>query len=763
MTTVLKKIVSVDNVGRLASCRQKGPELNTYNLLFAENGRGKTTLCAVLRSLETGQHEHITERKTISPTAGEPAAVIRIDGGEARYQNQTWNKTVPEIAIFDATFVAQNVHAGEFVGRDHRTNLLEVIIGEAGVALTKQVNDRDVAIREKNSEIGRSRKSIEALLPKGVPIDKFLPLAEDLNIDSKIKAKTDALKTAKEALAIEQRALLAEVPAPTIPEVLIPLLGKTLEEVSADAEKRLQAQIARHEMHEKGQTWLSEGLGYVKGDVCPFCGENVKGLDLVEAYKQYFSESYGTLIAEIEQAQSDLDATMGDAALASLARVFATNLAHHEFWKQYAEFELAAPDHDAEIATPMAALRKALEDLLDRKRANPLEAVIPDQEFDALRLAAGNSSETIDTYNAAVKVANGVIEKKKQEAAGANANLIEQDLALLHLTRLRFDAKVKSLCDELLGFIADKDQLDKDKEVAKKALDTLADQMISNYETTINKLLEGFGAGFSLTNSKKTYVGGKPVSAYQILINNQPVDLGDAGTPIGEPSFRTTLSAGDKSALALAFFLAKLDHDPKKTDRIIVFDDPFNSQDRSRRERTAELLKKYGSECKQMILLSHDPFFLSLVYSRLPKAERHCIQLSRVPDNYTTIEEWDVEKETQEGYFKDHAALSSYLLYGAKDLIDIARKIRPVLEGYLRYRFPLQFPDNEWLGDMIGRIRAAAVNHPMLPALLDLSEINDYSKKYHHDTNPGKADSEPLNDGELQTYVRRTLDIAGGY
>jgi wobble nucleotide-excising tRNase len=95
--------------------------------------------------------------------------------------------------------------------------------------------------------------------------------------------------------------------------------------------------------------------------------------------------------------------------------------------------------------------------------------------------------------------------------------------------------------------------------------------------------------------------------------------------------------------------------------------------------------------------------------------------------------------------------------------VDIVRKIRPVLEGYLRYRFPHQFPDNEWLGDMIKRIRDSTGQHPMSAALAELESINDYSKKYHHDTNPGKADSEQINDGELQAYAKRTLKIVGGY
>lgn len=64
---------------------------------------------------------------------------------------------------------------------------------------------------------------------------------------------------------------------------------------------------------------------------------------------------------------------------------------------------------------------------------------------------------------------------------------------------------------------------------------------------------------------------------------------------------------------------------------------------------------------------------------------------------------------------------------------------------------------------MIGVIRDAGDDHPMFPAVAELTAINDYSKKFHHDTNPGKADSEQLDDGELKTFVTRTLAVAGGY
>ena len=56
---------------------------------------------------------------------------------------------------------------------------------------------------------------------------------------------------------------------------------------------------------------------------------------------------------------------------------------------------------------------------------------------------------------------------------------------------------------------------------------------------------------------------------------------------LSEPSFRNTLSAGDKSTLALALFLAKLNADPALNETIVVLDDPFTSLDSFRRQFTA--------------------------------------------------------------------------------------------------------------------------------------------------------------------------------
>lgn len=765
----LKKFIKIENVGRLVACSQKGPELKRYNLLFAENGRGKTTLCSVLRSFETGQPEHIAERKTLSPSAGDPVVEIRQDGGDAYYQKNAWNKSNKDIVIFDSTFVAQNVHAGEFVDRSHRANLLQVIIGEAGVKLAATVNGLDAQIREHNSKIAAAKKALESQNLNGTTLSAFLEIVDDPDIDKKISDKEAEVSAAQVTQLIKDRSALKELTIPELPADFMITLSKTIADVEKSAEQKIQDQINKHAMHDKGEVWLSEGLGYIQNDDCPFCGQNTKGSELLPAYKQYFSESYEELKIEIQNLISKVENQVGTSFQSKASLLNASNTADIEFWKKYTALKIEPLDIDTNVIAPLVAIAEAAQNLVAHKLAKPLEEVVPAAVFNAAINDLAKVATLLNRHNIDIKAANLKIEEKRNSALTSSLAKVEKELQALNVVKLRYAAKVKPLCDEYQKLTLEKVKLDADKDAAKLALDAHADTMIKDYQTTINNILVGFGAGFSLTNSKKTYIGGKPTSAYQILINNHPVDLGDGTTPIGQPSFRTTLSAGDKSTLALAFFLAKLDHDASKASRIIIFDDPFNSQDRSRRERTAELLKKYGSECHQMILLSHDPFFLSLVHSKLPKNQTHCLQLSRVPGNqgvvaggYSTLEEWDLEKETQDGYFKEHAALNSYMLNGSKDYIDTVRKIRPVLEGYLRYRFPNQFSATNWLGDMIGTIRNDNT-HPMHNAHTDLAEINDYSKKYHHDTNPGKADSELIDDGELQTYVDRTLKIVGGY
>jgi wobble nucleotide-excising tRNase len=131
----------------------------------------------------------------------------------------------------------------------------------------------------------------------------------------------------------------------------------------------------------------------------------------------------------------------------------------------------------------------------------------------------------------------------------------------------------------------------------------------------------------------------------------------------------------------------------------------------------------------------------------------------------TAITECDIKDQVRGDYFQNHTILRKYRDYGEGDARHVAKTIRPLLEGYFRFKLPGYFGDNDWLGDFIKAIREADQTNPIAVAqviLEELEDLNNYSKRYHHDQNPG-ADSEPIDEGELEAYVKRTLKLVGGF
>ena len=565
----IEKFACIKNIGQFVNCVQEDKDLSLkkHNLIFGENGRGKTTLCAVLRSLQDGNHEHITERTTIPSNSRVPEVVINFDAENIVFKNQFWTKTISGIVIFDSTFIAQNIYSGESVTGSHRANLLQVIVGETGVHLMRTIEELTEAISMKNFELEKIEESVD------LDFIDFIP---------------------------------------------------------------------------------------------------VKGLIPVVSFKDFL---------ELDNIV-DIDS------------------------------KIAAKEN--EIATPISMFF------------------------------------------------SGKIAEQEEKPKAADFLTTMQEIFHLRVVKHRYNSRNSQLCLNYKNLLSEKIALEQEKAITKANLDQHGTMTINPYEETINKFLEGFGANFSITNSKQEHGGDVPTASYQILINEHPVDLGSDSTPIGQPCFRTALSAGDRSTLALAFFLAQLHHNPKKKDCVVVFDDPVSSLDDYRQEHTAELLKKCGEESAQLLVFSHDVRFLNLVCSKLPSdADPHFLQLSRAPNNTTVIEKWDINTEIQSSYLKDLAILESYLKNGLmkRDRIDIARKVRPVLEGYLRYQFPYKFAPNVGLGTMIEKISKLPERPSIHSRLEDLAKLNIFSRRYHHPDSE-KTGGERLTDGELRGHVRRTLDIA---
>jgi len=758
----LSKFVSIKNIGRFQNYNAAGDVmLKRFTLVFAENGRGKSTLCAILRSAQSNGPDYVIGRRTLGTTDA-PQVHLLTASGAVTFKAGAWSQPMPHLAIFDSTFVAENVFSGDAVDLDHKRNLYRVIIGNAGVTMAQKLNDLDAQIRIATSAIRIKRATIDGRVPSGLSFDVFVNLIADPAIEAKIAEKERELEAVQQSGQIRARAGLSEITFPEVPTSLAELLLRTITGLSATVEQRIATHTAKHQMRENGEAWLQEGLGYIQEHSCPFCDQSLEGVSLMPSLSAFFSDAYEQLKVEIAQMREKIATSFSDRAIGESDRVIEGNPSVVEFWGRYCTIAEPALSSPQGFGRSLREFRDATLALLDKKAATPLEPVHIDQRFNNAMNVIEALRASGMRYNAAVANAQGVIADKKKSLEGANVDKVRKELLHLRATKARHTAEATKICNEYSEAVMQKNELEAEKEAVREKLDEHTKAVINIYEQTINKLLRDFQAGFRITGTKHAYPGGVPSSSFQILINDVTVNLGDAKTALKEPSFRNTLSAGDKSTLALAFFLAELEHDPNKANRIVIFDDPFNSQDSFRREHTVQQIRKCGEACSQVIVLSHDRTFLRRLHDHLNQRslEVKCLQLARTGERLTRILPWNIEEATQTQYQAGITALSNFYNTAGGIPVEISAKMRSVLETYCRMLYPSLFDNDDMLGTICGKIRDAGPNHELAPFYDELDTINEYSRDHHHGDRPGVPASY-IDETELQGYVEKTLTIVG--
>ena len=760
---MINKIIKIFSVGRFEDYNSTGDvsfKKNTF--IYAENGRGKTTLSAIFRSLKKNEPIFVNERSTLG-NKDEPNIKLRANDENFIFKDKKWNKAKKDIEIFDSTFVNQNVFSGENVEHDHKKNLYHFIVGEKGVGIVQKVNELDLKIRDKGNDITRKEAEIQKyIIGSSISINNFLNLVDTPDIDNLISKKE------KEVEVIKKSSVIASKPSPqilTLPEFpqedLTKLLNSKLEGVLKEAEDKTRKHIKTN-LDNQGEAWVQKGLSYLKGDNCPFCGQNCESIDLIEAYKGYFDEEYNKLKDNISYAIKNIQNLFSESALIHVNNNYTSNSNLFEFWGQYIEIKITELFFE-EIQESWKNLRELSLTQLKEKELLPLESISVSESLNKAIEKYSAINDKIKIYNENIEYINNLIQKKKLSAGGGSLYSEEQELEKLRNTKIRYDKKITELCSEYQKLSSEKKELEDKKRGAKNELDKYTKDVFEKYQTSINSYLNKIGAGFEIAETQTSYSGGKPSSNYCIKINEVSVKLGDTKT-YGQPCFRNILSQGDKNSLAFAFFLAKLDQEENIANKIIVFDDPISSLDNQRKKFTENEILAIASKAEQCIVMSHDKYFLRSVFNDCKAEETKTLFIQRNASG-SCIKEWDIIKNTMGNYFEDFYKMINYLDEGVEEsqFRDIARCIRPVVEGYYRMKNPRHFLKNEWLGDFIKKIdednkkEAKEINFNQ-DKFKELTEINDYSKKYHHNSNPN-ADTEEINDTELKSFVQRTIQL----
>lgn len=762
---MIGRVQLIRNVGTFESyAAPAGVDWKRLTLIYGENGVGKTTVTAVLRSLSRHDPAPLGERARLGAPAGAHVVITRTSGGTNVFENGAWVGPRRRVLIYDDTFVDENVCSGLRVLPEHRQNLHGVVLGSEGVELARQVERLAERIADAAHEVREAEEAISDEKRHGLDVETFASLPPRENVLRDIEMLTQRLAEARRAEQIRTQAELPMIAVPIVERAALDaLLSRRLEDIDAAALDAVRQHVDR--LGSGAEEWIATGVDHagglaaLPGASCPFCAQPLALSTMVQHFRSFFSERYAQHKRDIHAERERYASMLGEVAQTAAQRATLRLLAARAFWAEFLRFE-PMDLSDEMLAQRWRMTRERVDALLATKEGAPLEPVPID----------GRSAETLDafdelrrsteTLNVASEDANRSIREIKDRLGRASVADLENGLNLLRATAERHgDPEVGTACEEYLRRVAAKAQLELDKERAWQALDEHRETVMPRYQEAVNRCLERFGAGFRLARLVSEDRGGRPSSSYALEVRGAPVPLAQRAG-VRAPAFATALSSGDRNTLALAFFFGQLELEDDLSDATIVIDDPSSSLDDGRATVTAQQIRSLRARAQQVVVLSHSKRLIAEIWNN---GDEHCATLIvRAAGQESALNALDMADHLREEYDRQHAELRGYLAGTFRDPRQVALDLRPVLEGFLRKASNEHFGPGKLIGNFVNECRQAiARGSPILPQVRidELDQLNEYASRFHH-SQDGQRALANLNEGELRGFVTRVLRFA---
>lgn len=761
---MLEKFICIDNVGVLKKGVQSAVPLKKLTLVYADNARGKSTLSSVMLACAGGDAQDISRRKTVGATTDQKV-VLRFapPGGtpfNAEFTGAGWTGTKPNLHVFNQAFVERNVFASAGVLPEHREALLSLALGDAAVAERAKFDQQALLQKDCAGKVSAAEGALSGYRGS-LNVDQFIDLEPLTDIDAQLEAVDKDISEARSAGRISSRPSFRTVPVPDIrlgglQEVVV----SSFTSLALKAEHDAKAHFAKH----NGSTterWVAEGMSHKPDEDCPFCGQSTANLDLLKSYKAYFDGAYTRHLERVAGLRENIITRLSDRPIVAWREVQEGNHGVWQLWSESLELgTLPALDVSSAI-TKLEEAKGGLLELAEKKERNP------HAELDAapIEVAAAKLTEVVESaqqYNKDVEALNQKVADYKQKLSKPDVAALELKRKALAVRKSRYEGAVVQLVDVVRQTRQDYKTAETAKDAARTALDKLMADTLTNFQGAINAWLAKFAAPFQVDKLAPTYVGGGVRSEYVLKVRGATVNVGPGGG--GELSFHAALSEGDKRTLAFAFFLAKLFADPNRAGAVVVLDDVFTSLDKHRRHNTLEAVLKMLAECAQVIALGHDAHFLRELKKRASKkkvADAVELALQRDAQDFSYLDgTFDLDDYCSSEYYQHYVLVERYVAAepGCARL-DVAKALRPLVEGHLHRCFPKKFKDGQTVGEMLDLVKNAAAPSPLIRLQSlhpELVSFNDFAAAFHHDTSGGYQRHE-VTDAELLPFAKGAL------
>lgn len=659
-----------------------------------------------------------------------------MDNQQCASDGSSWTGSSPRIAVFDQAFINENVYSGDFVSHDHLKRQYGLVVGADGVALIGQIGDVDKELKEVTQTLKEKDQYLQATAAAlGLPrmsAAEFAGLAALENADDAIAEKETEVRRATEKDQIRSATLPQPLPVPTAASELTAALSRTVDGVTSDLHRKLQDHIARHAPPNPPPaahaTWLESGLAFDASEGCPYCGQELRDRTLLDLYRNYFSDAYKALAAEVMQRRQTLERYGRGVFRQAIQTRRDANHAAIENLKTLTGESCDAPlDVDA-LSAKMEEAAAAIEDAFQRKQEDLVSAIAAQEYADAAR-QWDDGCAAVTAYNDQIAAFGSRIEALRRSQANVNLDSLKNELAVLQGRKKRHEETADAVAAERQTLLNRQAALKTQKE-------TLRDQLTAHTRRVT-----------------------EAAAAYSIVINR--IAIPPRADDIAGPSFKNTLSSGDKSVLALALFLATVNSNPHLSETIVVLDDPFTSMDEFRRTFTVNEISKLADRAAQVIVLSHELGFLRLLWDRIDQSKITSCAIQTGAPGVATLAIFDLERATLPRNETERMKMIQFVDATEGEPGEIRALLRKVLEDFYRKGDRELFAADEMLEGIIRKLEAAPVEHRYKGALDDLKNINFYTRNFHHAPVAGSA-SEHTSVEELKTYCRIVRDLTRG-
>lgn len=791
---MINKVENLVSIGKFRDYHASGQvNFKKLTLIYGDNGGGKTTLTSVFRSLTTNNPEIIRSRISTNHTTAQAAQITQVGTPTVfhTFGSAGWTVQFPNIEIFDIHFVNDNIYSGFDFSDDHRKQLHQFVIGAQGVAIQNQIEQNKTA----KATSRQTQATIESQLIEQVGnnlkadlINAFLiiPTTQADNIDQQIATAETVLASANSNTIIQTLQPLFVLTRITTGINFTSLIEDLQATSQTIQDAVLETLFSQHCQDLSANTfvgpenWLQKGFTYVERKqaaseqtiLCPFCKQAIdENSDILKAYASKFNADFNALIQRLQAHLLSLQNFNLEAVIQAIDNINQTNTGRIASWATHLPNTVQPPVFN--IITNEADLRAEYQNLISavqQKIQNPTIAVATTTAT-VFQTSGQTINTNIDSYNQNVATYNTAITTFRSSIQTVATAQLEVDR--LKRIKKRFETPIDALCNQL----ATEKQTLRSLETAYTQLSqqqqTAAATFFNSYQARINHYLTNvFRTHFRIDNVVHVAPQGRATQSkvnYKLTIDGKDISF----VPNQPFNAKECLSEGDKSTIALAFFLSKLDIDANKQDKILIFDDPLSSLDTNRRAYTIGIIRALFLQLRQVVVLSHNEFFLHEVGKDIGVTQKCTLRLTEdFVAKASKIEVCNLDELVKIDYFKHIERLEAFRSNPDINLKDsVLGWLRNVLEAHLRFRFYKEIRSmsgQQTFGRLIAFLDASSVifrdNINRADIISKLNLINGVSWKSHHgDPNPDYTtlgmNPNTITVTELDNLIQDTLNL----